>query len=120
MSKCKYLDFTTGNELLDQGIELYLMHGYEPGGFLQAVLANDLFLAASRADYNNKQNLASIAQTVYHNMPAGSIGNYDLVRDWLKDTNGRRSSYAYQKEREFIVKSLKGEVNEAKFQDPPF
>lgn len=116
----KYLDYTTGNDLLDEGLELYLMHGYEPGGFLQAVLANDLFLAASRADHVNRQNLATIAKAVYHNMPAGSFGSYDLVREWLKDTNGRRSGYAYQKEREFILKSLKGEVNEKKFQDPPF
>lgn len=39
-------------------------HGYEPGGFLQAVLDNNLVLAAGRADEANRRHLAFIAQVI--------------------------------------------------------
>lgn len=116
----RYLDFSTGNDLLDQSLENYLMHGIEPGGFLTAVLSNNLWLAASRADHWNQNRLASIVKTIFNNMPEGSLGNPDLVRDWIKDLNGRRSGYAYAKEREYTFKVLKGEVREKQLQDPPF
>lgn len=116
----KYLDFSTGNKLLDEGIENYLIFGYEPGGFLRAVLAGDLFLAASRADYNNFGKLAEIAKTVYHHMPAGTIGSYEVVDEWIKDKSGRRAHYAEAKKKEYVWKVLKGEAHEKTLNDPPF
>lgn len=116
----RYTDINTGNNLLDSGIENYLMYGLEPGGFLTAVLARDLFLAASKADHWNGPRLADIAKIVWHNMPPGSIGNYDMVRDWCNDKDGRRSAYAEQKEKEYTWKVLKGEIRETVVEDPPF
>jgi hypothetical protein len=116
----KYLNFTTGNDLLDEGIENYLLFGYEPGGFLSAVLAGDLFLAASRADHLNFQRLAEIARTVYHNMPAGTIGSYEIINEWIKDKSGRRAHYAETKKKEYVWKVLKGEADERALKEPPF
>lgn len=116
----KYLDFSTGNNYLDEGIENYLMYGLEPGGFLTAVLARDLFLAASRADHHNSPRLAEIAKTVWHNMPPGTIGSYEVVKAWCADQYGCRTEYAEQKEKEYVWKILKGEVREKSFNDPPF
>jgi hypothetical protein len=107
-----YINFSTGNSLLDESIENYLMHGLDPGGFLTAVLCNDLFLASGRADYHNRERLAEIAQTVYLNMPGWSFGNQQLVKDWIKDKDGRRSAYSLQKEKEYTWRSLKGTVRE--------
>lgn len=115
----QYLDFSTGNNYLDESIENYLMHGVPPGGFLGAVLVGDLFLAASRADHWNKPRLAEIALAIYHSMPPYSFGRAEIVRSWLDDVNGVRTNYAAKKEKEFTWKSLKGEVN-GKVTDPPF
>ncbi len=115
----KYLDFSTGNNYTDESIENYLMYGYEPGGFVYAVLTNNLFLAASRADHWNRERLADVAKTVFHNMPDGSFGSSQTIADWIKDKDNRRSDYAYRKEKEYTVKVLKGTVRE-KVSDFPF
>ena len=116
----KYIDVDTGNNWLDEGLENYLMYGLEPGGFLTAVLARDLFLAASRADHWNSSRLADIAKIVWHTMPAISIGNYDAVRDWCNDKDGRQSAYSLQKQKEYTWRVLKGEVTEKNEHDYPF
>ena len=116
----RYTDIDTGNEWLDQSLENYLMHGYEPGGFLTSVLANDLYLATGRADHWNKQNLPRIVNEVVHRMPDWSYGSYQRVKDWCADKDGRRTSYATHKEKEYIWRVLKGEVREKEYENPPF
>lgn len=116
----RYTDINTGNDWLNQSLENYLIHGYEPGGFLTSVLANDLQLAVGRADHWNKERLPEIVDEVVFKMPSLSIGSYEAVRDWCKDVDGRRSRYAAQKEKEFTWRSLKGEVHEKVQQEPPF
>jgi hypothetical protein len=114
-----YLDFSTGNNYLDEAVENYLMYGLEPGGFLTAVLSNNLFLASSRADHWNRQNLADITKMLYHNLPAGSFGDSQTVKDWLSDKDKRRSNYAYAKEKEYTLKALKGQLRETPKFFPP-
>jgi hypothetical protein len=116
----RYMDFTTGNNYLDEGIENYLMYGFEPGGFLSALLTNNLWLASCRADHWNSQNLAQIAKTVFLNMPQGSIGDEKIVINWMNDKDGIRSRYARIKEKEYTFKALKGEIYETVLSDPPF
>lgn len=115
-----YTDINTGNSLLDEGIENYLMRGYEPGGFLTAVLANDLRLAMGRADHWNKDNLPRIAAEVFYKVPDDALYSYDAVRDWCRDVDGRRSAYAAAKEKEYTWRVLKGEVKAEVLNDPPF
>jgi hypothetical protein len=115
----QYINFSTGNSYLDEALENYLMYGFEPGGFLTAVLSNNLYLAAGRADSHNRERLTEIALSVYHNMPGISFGSPEAVRNWLKDKDRRRSEYAYRKEKEYTFKVLKGEIGE-KVKDYPF
>ena len=115
----KYLDFSTGNNYTDEAIENYLIYGYEPGGFLMAVLSNNLFLAAGRADHWNRERLADIVEVLWHNMPPLSFGSTEVVNDWLLNKDNRRSNYAYQKEKEYTFKVLKGTVRET-VTGPPF
>lgn len=75
-------------------IENYLIHGYEPGGFLTAVLSNDLFTAVGRADHINSASLSNIALWIANNAPQGSWGSYERVQAWCKDVDGRRTSFA--------------------------
>lgn len=116
----RYTDINTGNDLLDQSIENYLMHGLEPGGFLTAVLANDLYLAVGRADHWNKDRLPEIVSVVVYKMPNISWGSYAAVKDWCADKDGRRSQYAAQKEKEYTWRALKGETKTKAYDDPPF
>lgn len=116
----RYTDINTGNDLLDDGIENYLMRGYEPGGFLTAVLANDLRLAIGRADHWNRDNLPRITIEVFQKVPDDALYSYNAVRDWCRDVGGRRSEYAAQKEKEYTWRVLKGEVKTKVYDDPPF
>lgn len=106
----RYTDINTGNNYLDEALENYLMYGFQPGGFLTSVLANDLYLAVGRADHRNRDRLPEIVKAISFRMPNMSYGSYAAVKDWCRDRDGRRSTYAKQKEKEFTWKALKGEV----------
>ncbi len=116
----RYTDINTGNQWLDESLENYLMYGFQPGGFLTSVLANDLRMAVGRADHWNKDNLPRIVNEVVFKMPSFSIGSYAAVKDWCKDKDGRRTYYREQKEKEYTWRALKGEIREKAFTDPPF
>ena len=119
MPRIRYIDFSTGNELLDEGIENYLMYGIGPGGFLTSVLTNDLYGAASRADYHNRQKLAEIVTTLIHNMPPGSFGSKDALAGWYEDFNGIRTKWAESAKKKFMIKAIRN--SDATYpQNPPF
>lgn len=102
----KYLEFTTGNNYLDESLENYLMYGLEPGGFLTSVLANDLRLAVGRADHWNKSNLPEIVDAVTYNVPDLAWGSYLRVKDWCSNKDGRRVAYAEYIREKHIIKKL--------------
>lgn len=104
-----YHDFKTGNNWLDESLENYLMHGLEPGGFLTAVLANDLFRAVDRADYWNKTNIHNIVIEIQRVMPILSYGSYDTVNKWVVNANDRRTEYADCVEKKRMMDILSGD-----------
>jgi hypothetical protein len=104
----RYTDINTGNNLLDESLENYLMHGFEPGGFLTSVLANDLFMAVGRADHWNQDILPQIVDQVLYKMPSISWGSYSAVKDWCADKDDRRSQYAEYKKEQTIISKLEG------------
>lgn len=113
-------DIRTGNDLLDQSLENYLIHGFEPGGFLTAVLCNNLYLAVKRADHWNKERLPEIVDEVVHKMPEIALYSREAIRDWCMDVDSRRSDYVRRKEKEYTWRSLNGQVKEKAYNDPPF
>jgi hypothetical protein len=104
-----YTDIDTGNNLLDEALENYLMHGLEPGGFLTAVLANDLHMAVGRADHWNQDNLPRIVKEVTFKMPSIAWGSYAAVKDWCDNIAGCQSLYAEAKEQEYTMRVLRDE-----------
>lgn len=104
-----YHKFNTGRDILDESLENYVMHGLEPGGFLTAVIANDLFRAVSRADHWSRSGLYGIAREVSLHMPVYSCGSYDAVRDWIADKDGRRSIYVEHMEKQRMMDILSGD-----------
>ena len=81
-----------GNVHLDcqEAIFGYLVYGWETGGFLTAVLANDLYRAATVADIVNVDHLAYVAKFVVYALPQACYGNYDQVKNWLQLTDQAR------------------------------
>lgn len=66
-----------------EGLLRYRDHHIQTGSFLQAVLENNLKEAVGRADSENQWALCSIVSWCYNNLPSGSWGNPERVRDWL-------------------------------------
>lgn len=60
----------------------YATHGHLPGGFLTAVLSNDLREAISRADHENLAVLKEIVTFVYMELPSPCWGSAKAVFDW--------------------------------------
>jgi hypothetical protein len=73
------------------GLEMYTNYGVEPGGFLRAVLENDLFGAVCRADDGNLRLLRDIVQYVNLNLPGGITGTPKAVEYWINHKAKERS-----------------------------
>lgn len=68
----------------------YYEQGLMPGGFLTAVLCNDLFRAVSAADPYNIVALKDICMFVYNEMPAKCWGSAERMRAWTEHVTAMR------------------------------
>ena len=84
----------------------YFEHGLCPGGFVTAVLANDLLRAVQSADFENRKHITSIAQWIFNNAPVGSTGSRERVQAWIEDVNGIRSQWLDRAERKLVWATL--------------
>lgn len=82
---------TPTNELLERidpstvgSLARWVFKGIEPGGFLTAVLQNDLFTAVNRADARNAVALKDTVILLFNYCPTGCYGSKEKVRDWLQ------------------------------------
>lgn len=64
-------------------LERYVQMRLPVGGFLTALLANDLKEACGRADDNNLHNLPALVAYCYNHIPAHAWGSYERVAAWL-------------------------------------
>ena len=85
----------------------YLTKGWEPGGFVTAMLAMDMERAVYAADFTNGPNMQQIARWIIEYCPTESWGNYDMVTQWLKDINGCRTRFVERVEKEEVWNILK-------------
>lgn len=69
----------------------YVNDGLEPGGFLTAVLENNLFEAIGRADMINKHHINDICLYIYNEVPSIAWGSRHAVNEWIAGggINGR-------------------------------
>jgi len=67
------------------GLEDYFYRRVRPGGFLYAVLCNNLMEAASCADHINLHLLHIYAAFLYNEAPIGSYGSKENVEKWLAE-----------------------------------
>lgn len=69
---------------LQPGLRGFIEQHIEPGGFLTAVLTNDLKEACSRADEVSKHSLWSIVHFLWNEAPSASWGSVEKVESWLQ------------------------------------
>lgn len=75
---------------IKDSLERYLNHGIMPGGFLTAVLSNDLTGAFSHADHINYDLIGHIVKFLYNEFPIDAWGSPENVSAWVqmrKDEN---------------------------------
>lgn len=65
------------------GIRRYIEQGIEPGGFLTAVICNDLKEAVGRADDENLRNLPAFVSYFYNDVPSTCWGSPERFSAWL-------------------------------------
>ena len=70
--------------LTKQTIDDYVNHGIPPGGFVMAVLENNLMESFGRADIENRRDLFEICEYVYNEIPAPCHGSPEAVSKWLR------------------------------------
>ena len=73
---------TTVPERFKQAIDRYVQSGIIPGGFLHAVLVNDLTGAVIRADDESIQILPDIVKYLYWEVPSACWGTPRKVSEW--------------------------------------
>lgn len=94
----------------------YLVHGFEPGSFWSAVLANDFWRAVQSSHPSNDiPALKHAVGWIRDSFPPESYGTYEQLQEWIKlSPHDRRmilerSSLIYT-EHEEVMLALKGEV----------
>ena len=65
-------------------LDRYVNNRILPGGFLTAVLSNDLFGAVAHADKENKSALPEICQYIYNELPGNCWGSKDIMWQWVE------------------------------------
>jgi len=61
----------------------YLIHGKKPGGFLTAVLCDQLRLAICSADQENDAQLSEWVLLIYNYTPAKCHGSPEAMEEWM-------------------------------------
>lgn len=69
---------------LQAGLVAYINEGTETGGFLRAVLENDLMSAIARADAHSLAWFVPLCQCILHHAPDGCYGSKEKVEKWLE------------------------------------
>lgn len=77
-------DYNQIPEHMMAAIERYVQHNIRPGGFLTAVLSNDLKEACSQADDHNINIIPVYVAYFYNKIPSGCWGSRDAVERWLR------------------------------------
>lgn len=77
------MDYTLIPEHMRDAVRRYVEDGIEPGGFLKAVLCNDLKGAVIRADNINKKNIVNWVHFVIWELPGLCQGSEEKYKNWI-------------------------------------
>ncbi len=68
-----------------ESLKRYVKQRIPTGGFLRAVLENDLFRAIDRADDDNRRDIHEICMYIYNEIPLTCWGSPEKVEQWLQN-----------------------------------
>lgn len=68
---------------MEGSVRRYIENRLEPGGFLAAIITNDLAGAFSRADSTNIKLIQEFITWFYNHAPASCWGSPEVMRNWL-------------------------------------
>lgn len=86
------IDYENIPGLTMDSLERWEQHGIYPGGFLCAVLENDLQGAFAKADTGNLNALHAIVKYVYNRMDARCWGSREKMTAWADRHHELRNS----------------------------
>jgi hypothetical protein len=69
---------------IKEAMDRYANTGCPLGGFLTAVMENNLMEAFGRADEDNTRDMREIVAYVYNEMPGTCHGSPEIVAEWIK------------------------------------
>lgn len=69
---------------MQEGVLRYIEKGERPGGFLTAILQNDLMGSANRADERNARCLHNYAKFLFNYAPPACFGSTEKVEAWIE------------------------------------
>lgn len=78
------IDYAQLPPSLRPGVEAYIEQGVLPGGFLQAVIRNDLSGAFGRADAGNLERIFDIVSFWYNEAPGACWGSREKMEAWVE------------------------------------
>jgi len=67
---------------MKDGVRLYVFEGLRPGGFMSALLENNLSESYCRADENNIRCIENWVKFLRWNIPGGCWGSREVVSEW--------------------------------------
>jgi len=76
------IDYTNCPEHVRDSLELYVEEGFDPGGFLSAVLENKLMESVARADNQSLHLLSELVRFINWELPGGCYGSESKVKSW--------------------------------------
>jgi len=85
------LDYDMPGGIRD-ALDNWAQHGWPPGGFVLAVLHNDLSGAVGRADQWSMEALKTIVSYVYNELPSPCWGSTEKVEAWALRHAEQRSA----------------------------
>jgi hypothetical protein len=69
---------------LRNGLARYILHGIRPGGFLDALLVNDLRLSVHRADAESLRAIPQVLEFLHWNAPSACYGTPQRHDAWME------------------------------------
>lgn len=74
-------------EHMHQGIINWVVYGIRPGGFLNAIIENDLMDAVGKADPTNYTNIRALVGFFYNETPHVCHGSVEKAKRWEEEMN---------------------------------
>lgn len=77
-------DYTLLPGHMQEGVKLWIEKGIATGGFLCAVIENNLKESFMRADSINRERLLDIVGFFYYEAPSACWGSAEKAKEWRK------------------------------------